>query len=226
MVVSYKEVQNLAGYTVLVSELQQVIDELDGGKYKRVMLDEELCLNRGTVEEANYVRFRNVPVVTPNGDRLRNDLSFEVQQGMHLMISGPNGSGKSSIFRILAELWPAFGGSVERPAGRKIMYIPQRVYLPPGTLRDQVIYPHTKNYMMRKMRVGDNNLRVLLRKVHLEYLIEREGGFDVENDWNDVLSGGEKQRISLARMLYHKPVFAVLDDSTSAVSVDVESSIY
>ena len=69
MVVSYKEVQNLAGYTVLVSELQQVIDELDGGKYKRVMLDEELCLNRGKVEEANFVRFRNVPVVTPNGDR-------------------------------------------------------------------------------------------------------------------------------------------------------------
>lgn len=79
--------------------------------------------------------------------------------------------------------------------------------------------------MLRK-RVSDEDIKQILKEVYLDYLIEREGGLDAVNDWNDVLSGGEKQRIAMARLFYHKPTFAVLDECTSAVSVDVEALLY
>jgi len=74
--------------------------------------------------------------------------------------------------------------------------------------------------------VNDDILLELLEKVRLDYLVNREGGFDKENDWNDVLSGGEKQRMAIGRLIYHKPTYAILDECTSAVSVDVEGLLY
>jgi len=153
-------------------------------------------------------------------------MSFKIEPGMNVMILGPNGSGKSSLFRILGGLWPVVSGKVSRPHYDKLFYIPQRPYLPQGTLRDQIIYPHTQLQALRDKRT-DQELKGLLDKVLLGNIVDREpNGFDSYQDWNDVLSGGEKQRIAMARLFYHRPMFAILDECTSAVSLDVEAILY
>jgi len=182
-------------------------------------------MRQGTIIEDSFIKFEDVPIMTPNKEKLIDKLNIDIKKGMNIIMVGPNGCGKSSIFRILGNLWPMFGGKLTRPPLEKIFYIPQRPYLPPGTLRDQVIYPHGRLQMLRK-RVNDEIIKNYLKEVDIEYLVEREGGLDAVNDWNDVLSGGEKQRMAMARMYYHKPEFAVLDDCTSAVSIDIESNLY
>lgn len=152
-------------------------------------------------------------------------MNFEIKPGMHLMITGPNGCGKSSLFRIMGNLWPVTAGILHKPSLESIFYIPQRPYLPNGTLRDQLIYPHTYEQMIAKGG-SDEKLLELLAEVRLAYLVDREGGFDKVNDWNDVLSGGEKQRMAMGRLIYHKPTYAILDECTSAVSMDVEGHLY
>jgi ATP-binding cassette subfamily D (ALD) long-chain fatty acid import protein len=179
------------------------------------------------------VRLEDVPIVAPalypyGGDELIESLSFAVHSGEHLLISGSNGVGKSAIARIVAGLWPVFRGLVSRPRNTGqdgIMFIPQRPYLSVGTLRDQVIYPHTE-IDMREHERRDSELERILEEAKLGHLLAREGGWDTRKEWKDVLSGGEKQRMAFARLFYHEPRYAFLDEGTSAVSSDVEGLLY
>lgn len=105
------------------------------------------------------------------------------------------------------------------------MFLPQRPYLSVGTLRDQVIYPDGE-FEMRERGRRDIELKRVLEDARLGHLPDREGGWDTRKEWKDVLSGGEKQRMAIARLLYHEPRYAVIDEGTSAVSSDVEGLLY
>mmetsp|Transcript_15281 Transcript_15281/g.16987 ORF Transcript_15281/g.16987 Transcript_15281/m.16987 type:complete len:422 (-) Transcript_15281:96-1361(-) len=223
LVLAGRELTRLAGYTARVTELVEVLKDITGGQYVRQMV--EGCNRKpgaGKILEKDYlIKFDKVPIVTPNGEVLIESLDMEVQSGDNVIIRGPNGCGKSSLFRTLGELWPLWGGTMTKPAKTKLFYVPQRPYLALGTLRDQIIYPHSKS----DMTCTDADLAHLMKEVHLEYLIDREG-WDSVHDWKDLLSGGEKQRVAMARLFYHKPQFAILDECTSAVSIDVEGFLY
>ncbi|KAG0714721.1 ATP-binding cassette sub-family D member 3 [Chionoecetes opilio] len=245
LVLAGRELTRLAGFTARVQELLVVLKDLNTGQYQRTMVENRaskdglnltLQPGKGTVvNEDNVIRFEHVPLVTPNGDVLVRELNFEVKSGMNVLVCGPNGCGKSSLFRILGEasperlttfsLWPVFGGCVTKPSAGKLFYIPQRPYMTIGTLRDQVIYPDSLSDMGSR-GANDDVLRELLGRVQLTHILDRERGWDATADWMDVLSGGEKQRIAMARLFYHKPQFAILDECTSAVSVDVEDAMY
>ena len=126
----------------------------------------------------------------------------------------------------MGNLWPIRGGVLRKPDFKDIFYIPQRPYLPTGTLRDQIIYPHTKEQFLKNGKT-DEDLINLLNSVDIDVIRKRYAqGFESIKDWADVLSGGEKQRVAMARLFYHCPKYAILDECTSAVSVDVEGKMY
>ncbi|ELT92932.1 hypothetical protein CAPTEDRAFT_164747 [Capitella teleta] len=233
VVLAGREMTRLAGFTARVTEFMKVLDDLNKGKYERTMVNHDDSKQKTShkpgdgkmLEKDHLIRFENVPLVTPNGDVLVDELNFEVKSGMNVLVCGPNGCGKSSLFRILGGLWPTFGGVVTKPCPKQLFYIPQRPYMTLGTLRDQVIYPDT-NAMRIQKGISDQDLEAILANVQLSYILDREGGWDSVQDWMDRLSGGEKQRIAMSRLFYHKPQFAILDECTSAVSVDVEGFMY
>ncbi|CAG9770298.1 unnamed protein product [Ceutorhynchus assimilis] len=235
---SYKDIVELAGHTARVANMFSVLEEASDGIYNKTVVAKKEKTGDFEVEfkgdqpvakgkvypSTNYeIVLQNVPIVTPNCDVVCPSLSLDLKPGQHLLITGPNGCGKSSLFRILSGLWPVYGGELTTPKN-SMFYIPQRPYMVIGNLRDQIIYPDTYADMINK-QITEEDLRKIMRMVYLEHIVERDTFHEVK-DWTDILSGGEKQRMAVARLFYHKPKYALLDECTSAVSIDVESNMY
>lgn len=227
---SYKEITELAGYTSRVSSLLDVMTDIQKGNFEKALVasateNSSLLSSRGTVSEGPSIEFTDVPIISPNGDVLLEKLTFHVRPDEHLLIVGPNGCGKSSLFRILGGLWPVYGGTVVKPPKEEIFYIPQRPYLSKGTLRQQIIYPHSQSEQIRR-GITDEDLYEILKIVEIEGLVDREGGWDAEKEWKEVLSGGLQQRVAMARLFYHSPKYAILDECTSSQDLDTERIMY
>ncbi|CAJ1452357.1 unnamed protein product [Effrenium voratum] len=187
-------------------------------------------VNSGTFKEGSYIAFDNVAIETPTGVPLLAGLSFQVKPGRHLVICGHNGAGKSSIFRCLAGLWPAKGTitcprpSVEGGLHGEVYYLPQQPVNIFGTLSDQLTYPEQVSGGL-----ATDELRRWLTYVGLAHFVESadQGGLLTEEaDWASRLSLSEQQRLGIARVLYHRPRYAILDECTSAVSKDLENWLF
>jgi ATP-binding cassette subfamily D (ALD) long-chain fatty acid import protein len=223
----------LAGYTSRVATLLDVMSDVQAGHFEKKLVsssgiegNEAVLKGRGTVHESNDITFIDVPIISPNGDVLIKALSFTLKHGDHLLVVGPNGCGKSSLFRILGGLWPVYGGTVYKPPFHAIFYIPQRPYLSRGSLRQQIIYPDSLR-QMRARGITDADLLGYLKILGLEHLPELyDEGWDAEAEWRDVLSGGLQQRIAMARLFYHRPKYAILDECTSSVTLETEKAMY
>lgn len=228
---SIKDISKLTGYTDRVFSLLTSLHICHSPRFDYYSKLGFADL-KGTVQSnyASGIRLEHVPIIVPGtigseGSPLISDLSFLVQVGCNILVLGANGCGKTSIARIMAGLWPLYRGLLLKPDDRDVFYLPQKTYFSVGTLRDQLIYP-CRHENMLLMGQDDTALYQILEQVKLEYLAQREGGLGSQKDWRDVLSGGEKQRVSLARVLFHRPKIVVLDESTNAMSTDIEDYLF
>lgn len=230
---SYREIMELAGYTSRVATLLEVMDDIQAGHFEKKLVsstgtenNEAVLKGRGKVVESEDIQFIDVPIISPNGDVLVPALSFSLKRGNHLLVVGPNGCGKSSLFRILGGLWPVYGGMVYKPSFNHIFYIPQRPYLSRGSLRQQIIYPDSLR-LMRSKRITDTDLLGILKTLGLEHLLTMfPEGWDAEAEWRDILSSGLQQKVAMARLFYHRPRYAILDECTSSVTLETEKVMY
>jgi len=159
-----------------------------------------------------------VEVRTPAGDQLIDPLDLRLERGESMVITGSSGSGKTTLLRSLAELWPATAGLWRRPAGHhETMFVSQLPYVPLGDIRALLSYP------ARPGDIEDDRLRDVLIQVFLPHLRDR---LDEERDWAKVLSPGEQQRISFARVLLTRPKALFLDEATSALDEGLEVALY
>ena len=230
---SYKEVTELAGYTSRVATLLDVMDDIRAGRFEKTLVQDEssaqqltLMSCRGEIIESEDIEFIDVPIITPGGSVLVPALSFSMHRGDHVLVVGPNGCGKSSLFRILGGLWPVYGGIVKKPPLSQVFYVPQRPYLSAGSLRQQIIYPDSLR-IMRSKGITDTDLLSILKILDLDHLVSSfDAGWDAEAEWRDVLSGGLQQRVAMARLFYNRPKYAILDECTSSVTLEMEKVMY
>lgn len=166
-------------------------------------------------DNASALVTRALSVNRPDGRPLLTNLNLTLAAGQALLIRGPSGSGKTTLLRTLAGLWPFSTGESERPTGAASLFLSQRPYLPVGSLRAALAYPADT--------VSDEVARQVLAQVQLGQLADQ---LDVEQDWSQVLSPGEQQRLAFGRALANRPAIIFLDEATSATDAGLEHTLY
>ncbi len=153
----------------------------------------------------------------PDGKPLLTGASFRLEPRRWILVSGPNGVGKSTLFRAIAGIWPFGRGVIHVPPIARLLFLPQRPYVPVGSLRDAVSYPDPAD------RFGDLQVGEVLRAVGLTRFVD--GLHDAQN-WGSQMSGGEQQRLALARAILHQPDWLFLDEATSALDEASDREMY
>ena len=176
-------------------------------------------LQADTSGPPDTLQIEAMDLALPGGATLLSASGLQLQAGDSLLIKGPSGSGKSTLFRALAGIWPWANGRLHTPADfeQRVMFLPQRPYFPVGSLRQALSYPEAAE------RYGDAQLQQALRDALLPQLTER---LNDEDSWGQKLSGGEQQRLAIARALLKQPRWLFVDEATSALDEAAERTVY
>ena len=230
--VSYivNNIDRLAAFSASIGRLegfQAKVDEISGLTASPHDMEQTMVASQASPGSAaaevspDSILLHHVDLVPPRSERvLIHDLSLDLGPGQRLLVVGPSGCGKTSFLRLVSGLWPAVGGTVERPPLDELMFIPQKPYTLLGSLREQLSYPQAANLFSLEQ------LRHVLEEVRLPDLVHRYPDLNIKQDWPRVLSLGEQQRLAFARLLLNSPRFVVLDEATSALDVTTERLLY
>lgn len=175
---------------------------------------EQFHVERFATSEA--VSVEQMQVNLPDDTALLQDINFTLQPGRNVLIKGVSGSGKSTLLRALAGIWPFVTGKINLPKTEELMFIPQKPYIPLGSLREALLYPGKKP-------LSDEELLYLLDLCQIGYLRDK---LDLVADWSHVLSVGEQQRLAFVRAHIQEPKWLFLDEATSALDEDTEAAMY
>ncbi|MBQ7514764.1 MAG: ABC transporter ATP-binding protein/permease [Schwartzia sp.] len=219
---AFGRVQDALSYFVTVyddlAQLVAVIHRLEGFTGH---LDEARAMAPAIQREAGPeggLVLENVRVALPDGRELLAPCSLAVPKGKRLLVTGASGCGKSTLLRTLAGIWPFGGGTMRLPSEDRVLFLPQRPYLPLGTLRRAICYP-----LADENCLSAEELAAILRRVDLAEFI---GRLEDTDDWSRILSLGEQQRIAFARILVTRPDWIFLDEATSALDEPREQRLY
>ncbi|TPK69774.1 ATP-binding cassette domain-containing protein [Mesorhizobium sp. B2-4-15] len=197
----------LADWNASAHRIASLMMSLDG--LERAEQNDELGrIKHGETKGDAMLSLDNLSVTLDDGTSVVKETEVVVEPGERVLVSGESGSGKSTLVRAIAGLWPWGSGSVNFHPDRRLFMLPQRPYIPTGTLRRAVAYPAAADNWATKQ------IKAALGKVGLGYLAER---LEEEAPWDQTLSGGERQRVAFARLLLHRPDIVVLDEATSAL---------
>ena len=199
-----------------LSTLAAVINRLAG--FTEHIDDAKKIRGNVTTSTAPELKISALNVSLPTGRELLKKLSLELQNAKALVVTGASGCGKSTLLRTLAGIWAYASGEISLPSNARVMFLPQKPYLPLGTLRRALIYPSAE-----KNSPADEKLKATLRLVELPALVDK---LDVADDWSRILSLGEQQRLAFARVLLSAPDYIFLDEATSALDEPREIEMY
>ena len=199
-----------------LATLAAVINRLAG--FTEHMEEAKKVQSSVTTSTAPELKISALNVSLPTGRELLKKLSLELQNSKSLLVTGLSGCGKSTLLRTLAGLWAHASGEISLPEKARVMFLPQKPYLPLGTLKRALIYPSAE-----KESPPEERLKKVLQQVELPALVEK---LDTAEDWSRILSLGEQQRLAFARVLLSAPEYIFLDEATSALDEPRELEMY
>jgi putative ATP-binding cassette transporter len=210
--------EGLAAFSASIKRLGSLWDALDEYDIEDSRAEQAIEVS----EMATGIHLDDLTIETPDRKKtLTRGLNFTLPPGKSVLIMGESGAGKSSLLRTIAGLWQSGCGTIERPNINRLIFLPQRPYMVQGSLREQVVYP-------KSAEAADDPVVIqALKTVQLPDMLDRvNGDLGCVEDWTNILSLGEQQRISFARIFVNQPQIAFLDEATSALDEASEATLY